>query len=112
MQIRPWLAADQLSPATTPTQGLQIRPVRSNRRAPVPVYRTGLTGNRSKPVGFKFEFKSPSATSFDWFTDRFDQFTGRYDRFTGRFDRFTKWALMGRPIFFFFCLTSNARKVC
>jgi len=46
MQIRPWLAADQLSPPTTPTQGLQIRPVRSNRRAPVPVYRTGLTGNR------------------------------------------------------------------
>ena len=100
MQIRPWLAADQLSPATTPTQGSQIRPVRSNQRAPVPVYRTGLTGNRSKPVGFKFEFKIPSATGLD--------------RYTSRFDRFTKWALMGRPIFFlfFFGLTSNARKVC
>ena len=100
MQIRPWLAADQLSPATTPTQGLQIRPVRSNRWAPVRVYRTGLTGNRSKPVGFKFEFKIPSATGLD--------------RYNGRFDRFTKWALMGHPIFsfFFFGLTSNDRKVC
>ena len=28
------------------TQGFQIRPVRSNRRPPVAVYRTGLTGNR------------------------------------------------------------------
>ena len=79
MQIRPWLAADQLSPATTPTQGSQIRPVRSNQRAPVPVYRTGLTGNWSKPVGFKFEFKIPSATGLD--------------RYTGRFDQFTKWEI-------------------
>ena len=100
MQIRPWLAADQLSPPTTPTQGLQIRPVRSIRRAPVLVYRTGLTGNRSKPVGFKFEFKIPSATGLD-------RYTGRFNRFTGWF---TEWALMGRPIFFlfFFGLTSNA----
>ena len=87
-------------------EGLQIRPVQSNRRAPVPEYRTGLTGNRSKPVGFKFEFKIPSATGLD-------RYTGRFYRFTGRFDRFTKWALMGHPIFFFFFgLTSNARKVC
>jgi len=88
-------------------EGLQIRPVQSNRRAPIPVYRTGLTGNRSKPVGFKFEFEIPSATGLD-------QYTGQFDRYTGRFDRFTKWALMGHPIFsfFFFGLTSNDRKVC
>ena len=85
-------------------QDLRIRPVRSNQRAPVPVYQTGLTRNRSKPVGFKFEFKSPSATGFDRFTNRFDQFTGQYDRFTGRFDRFTKWALIGRLIFFSFLI--------
>ena len=30
------------------TQGLRYRPVRSNRRGPVPVYRSGLAGNRSK----------------------------------------------------------------
>ena len=78
-------------------QGLRIRLVRSNRRTPVPVYRTGLTGNRSKPVGFKFEFKSSSATGLD--------------RFAGRFDLFTKWASC--PIFFlfFFGLTSNVRKL-
>jgi len=63
-------------------EGLQIRPVQSNRRAPVPEYRTGLTGNRSKPVEFKSEFKSPSATGSDRFTGQFDRFTGRYDRFT------------------------------
>jgi hypothetical protein len=33
-------------------QGLQSRPVRSNRRPPVAVYWTGLTGNRWKPVEF------------------------------------------------------------
>ena len=31
---------------TTPAQGLQNRPVWSNRHPPVAVYRTGLTGNR------------------------------------------------------------------
>ena len=29
-------------------QGSRYRPVRPNRRGPVPVYRTGLAGNRSK----------------------------------------------------------------
>ena len=70
---------------------------------------------------------------FDRFTDRFDRFTGRFDwftsvltkksdgvkvvhrfdRFTGRFDRFDWWALMGRPIFFFFFfdLTLNSHKL-
>ena len=99
---------------TCPHQGLIYRPVRSNRRGPVPVYRTGLTGNRSKPVEVKFEFKSRSANGsyrltgrFDRFTGRFDRFefkskfkiacvtsleryTGRFDQFTGRFDQFTK----------------------
>ena len=42
------------------------------------------------------------------FTGRFYRFTDRFDRFTGRFDR---WALMGRPIFFFFDLTLNPRKL-
>jgi hypothetical protein len=119
-----------------------FRPVYPNRRPPVPVYRTGLTSYREKPVKFKFEFKKLSSTGsyrytdrftgrFDWFIGRFDRFvfkskfkiacitgldryTGRLDRFTGRFYRFTKWALMGRLIFFlfFFVLTLNARKVC
>ena len=84
-----------------------------------------------KPVEFKFEFKKLSSTGSYRYTGRLDRFTGRFDRFefkskfkiacvtgleryTGRFDRFTKWALMGRLIFFlfFFGLTLNARKVC
>ena len=77
MQIRPWLAADQLSPATTPTQVLQIRPVWSNRRAPVLVYRIGLTGNRSKPVEVKFEFKNLCANGSYRYTGRLDRF-GRF----------------------------------
>ena len=50
------------------------------------VYRSGLAGNRSKPVEFKFDFKSRSATGSERLTDRFDRFTGRFGRFTGRFD--------------------------
>ena len=38
-------------------QGFISRPVTGNRRAPVPVYRTGLTGYRSEPVEFKSKFK-------------------------------------------------------
>src|SRR6185437_130351 len=98
---------------------------------PVAVYRTGLTGNRWKPVEFKSKFKIACVIGLNRYTGRFDRFefkskfkiacvtglewyTGRFDRFTGRFDRFTKWALMGRLIFFlfFFGLTLNARKVC
>ena len=40
-------------------QGFISRPVTGNRRAPVPVYRTGLTGYRSEPDKRKFEFKFP-----------------------------------------------------
>ena len=120
-------------------QGFFFQPDTPNRSPPVPVYRTGLTGYRQKPVKFKFEFKKLSSTSSYRYTDRLDRFTGRFDRFTGRFEfkskfkiacvtgldrytgrldrftgRFTKWALMGRLIFFlfFFVLTLNARKVC
>ena len=104
--------------------GFFSRPVEPNRRPPVPVYRTGLTGNRWKSVEFKSKFKNSRANGSDRFTGRFDRFefkskfriacvTG-LERYTGRFDRFTKWALMGRLIFFlfFFGLTLNARKVC
>ena len=69
---------------------------------------------------FKSKFKIACVTGLDRFTGRFDRFefkskfkiayvTG-LERFTGRFDRFTKWALMGRLIFFlfFFGLTLNA----
>ena len=54
-------------------QGSRYRSVRPNRRGPVPVYRTGLAGNRTKPVEVKFEFKIRCAN-------------GSY-RYTGRFDR-------------------------
>ena len=60
-------------------QGLRYRPVRSNRRGPVPVYRTGLAGNRSKPVEVKFEFKICCANGSYKYTGRFDRFTGRFD---------------------------------
>src|SRR6185369_8220464 len=96
---------------------------RPNRRGPVPVYRSGLAGNRSVPVKFKFEFKKLSSTGSYRYTGWLDRLefkskikiacvTG-LERYTGRFDRFTKWALMGRLIFFlfFFGLTLNARKV-
>ena len=77
-----------------------------------------------KPVEFKSKFKTTCVIGLDRYTGRFDRFefkskfkiacvTG-LERYTGRFDRFTKWALMGRLIFFlfFFGLTLNARKVC
>ena len=43
---------------------------------------------------------------------KFSRATGS-DRFTGRFDRFDRWALTGRPIFFFFFfdLTLDPRKL-
>ena len=43
-------------------QSLQNRPVRSNRRPSVAVYRISLTGNRWKPVEFKSKFKSTCVT--------------------------------------------------
>ena len=72
-----------------PGTGIDVRWVRAvfmlptgpaKPAGPVPVYRIGLAGNRSKPVEFKFEFKSRSATSSERLTGRFDQFTGRFGR--------------------------------
>ena len=104
---------DLCCPATS-DQGFIYRPDRPNRRGPVPVYRSGLAGNRSVPVEFKFEFKKLSSTGSYRYTGRLDRFTGRFEFeskfkiacvtglewYIGRFDRFTKWALMGRLIFF------------
>ena len=55
------------------TQGFFIRPPGPNRRPPVPVYRTGWTGYRLKPVKLKFEFKTRSYTGFEHLTGRFDR---------------------------------------
>ena len=104
-------------------QGLQNRPVRSNRFPPVAVYRTGLTRNRWKPV----EFKSTCVTGSDRYTDRFDRFTGLVWPVTGvwtkktdglkvvsQFDRSPYAVGLNGPahfFFFFFDLTSYARKL-
>jgi len=60
-------------------QGLRYRPVRPNQRDAVPVYRTGLAGNRSKPVEVKFEFKIRCVNGSYRYTGRLDRFTGRFD---------------------------------
>ena len=60
-------------------QGFIYRLDRPNRWGPVPVYRSGLVGNRSVPVEFKFEFKFRSTTGSYRYTGRFDRFTGRFD---------------------------------
>ena len=49
---------------------------RTGQPGPVPVYRSGLAGNRSVPLEFKFRSSTDSY-----------RYTGRFDRFTGRFDR-------------------------
>ena len=67
-------------------QGFTYPPVRPNRCGPVPVYWSGLAGNRSVPVEVKFEFKFHSSNGSYRYTDRFDRFTGRFERFTGQFD--------------------------
>ena len=41
-------------PSPPYNKGFTYRPVRPNRCGPVPVYRSGLAGNRSVPVEFKF----------------------------------------------------------
>ena len=81
-------------------QGFIYQPDRPNRRGPVPVYRSGLAGNRSVPVELKFEFKKLSSTSSYQYTGRFDRFEFKsklkiacvsgLERYTGRFDRFIK----------------------
>jgi len=64
------------SPATrtgSTRQGFNSRPISGNRRAPVPVYWSGLTGYRSEPVEFKFEFKLRRSTGSDRYTGRLDR---------------------------------------
>ena len=107
--------------------GFIYRPDRPNHRGPVPVYRSGLAGNRLVPVEFKFEFKKLSSTGSYRYTDRLDRFTGRFDRFefkskfkiacvtgldryTGRFDWFTgrfDWFII---FFLFFCFNFKCPK--
>src|SRR6185295_5366649 len=65
--------------ATTPAQGFIYRPDRRNRRGPVPVYRSGLAGNQSVPVEFKFELKKLSSTGSYRYTGRLGRFTGRFE---------------------------------
>ena len=60
-------------------KGFTYRPIRPNRCGPVPVYRSGLTGNRSVLVEFKFEFKFRSTTGSYRYTGRLDRYTGRFD---------------------------------
>ena len=108
-----------MGPAPVPWhQSFIYRLDRPNRRGPVSVYRSGLAGNRSIPVEFKFEFKKLSSMvrtgipagltglnsnpNLKSHVSGLDRYTGRLDRFTGRLDRSIKWALMGRLIFFFF----------
>ena len=71
---------------TYPNQGFFSRPVDPNRRPPVPVYRTGWTGNRFIPVKFKIEFKFPRRSGSNRYTGRLDRFTGRFGRYTGDLD--------------------------
>ena len=63
-------------------QGLLYRPVRPKRRGPVPVYRSGLAGNRSEPVEVKFEFKNLSSTVLYRYTGRFGRYTGDLKKFS------------------------------
>ena len=76
----PWVHTDFRSGGsggvTGHGQGFFYRPPGPNRRPPVPVYRTGWTGYRLKPVKLKFEFKTHSYTGFEHLTGRLDRFTG------------------------------------
>ena len=67
-------------------KGFFTRPVDPNRRPPVPVYRTGWTGNRFIPDKRKFEFKFPRCSGSNRYTGRLDRFTGRFGRYTGDLD--------------------------
>ena len=62
--------------AETAGPGIFLPTAGPNRRPPVPVYRTGWTGYRLKPVKLKFEFKTHSYTGFEHLTGRLDRFTG------------------------------------
>ena len=68
-----WLQQAKEACGATAGQGFFSRPVRGNRRPPVAVYRTGLTGYRLKPVKFKIKFKIACVTGSERYTDRFDR---------------------------------------
>jgi len=55
---------------TQSESGFFYRPVEWNRRRPVSENRTGFTGNRKKPVKFKFQIKNDSSTGFHRLADR------------------------------------------
>ena len=97
-------------------QGLQFRPVRSNRRPLVAVYWTDLIENRWKLVKFKSKFKIACVNGSDRF-DRKPVETGQIqiqiqNRMSKRFRLVYRpvWLVTGQ-IQFFFGLNSNARKV-
>ena len=73
-------------------QGLQNRPVRSNRFPPVAVYRTGLTGYRLKPAKFKIACVTDS-----------ERYTNRFDRLSvGLTGNRSVWVVTDQIHFFFF----------
>ena len=71
-----------------------------NSKNSVQPVRTGIPAGRFDRFEFKSKFKIACVTGLE-------RYTGRFDRFTGRFDWFTKWALMGRLIFFPFLFWFN-----
>ena len=74
-----WKGSEEEDLPCSLNQGLQSRPVRSNRRPLVAVYWTDLIENRWKLVKFKSEFKIACVNGSDRYTDRFNRFTGRFD---------------------------------
>ena len=54
-------------------QGFFYRLVGQNRRPPVAVNRTGLTGYRKKPAKFKIQTKNSCSTGFYRLANRFDR---------------------------------------
>jgi len=86
LHLTPPYPFDAPALSSTRDQGFTYRPVRPNRCGPVPVYRSGLAGNRSVPVEVKFKFKFRSSNGSYRYTSQFDRFTSRFDRFISRFD--------------------------
>ena len=89
-----------LLPVAEPDQGFNFRPDLPNRRPPVPVYRSGLTGYRSEPEEFKFEFKFSRSNGSYRYTGRLDRFTSRFGRYTGdlRIPVYRPVSLVYRPV--------------
>ena len=68
------------------TQGFFFRQVDTNRRPPVPVYRTSWTGNRLKPDKLKIEFKWSRWNGRNRLAGQFGGQTGPVCLVTGRLD--------------------------